>query len=244
MMAALYSEFRKFLSVRSTYIVSLLAILLIGFISFYGFGYKSGGNPAPDFLMQAAMQTASFIGIFVGVLSILLICHEYRFSTITYTLTASNNRLKVMLAKFVTVGAYGLVMTLASALVTIPLLILGAKLGGHDLGSQTVELYPLLWKSGFFIISSAWFGLLLGFISRSMVFSLVVYFFLPLVEQLLHGLLKVNSNYLPNAAQGQVLQMTPMPDMFSAAASAGVFGAYLVGAAIVAAVLFVRRDAN
>lgn len=244
MMAALYSEFRKFLTVRSTYIVSILALVFIGLIASYGFGYQSGANATPDMLTQSVLQTTSFVGIFVGILAILLVCHEYRFSTITYTLTASNNRLKVMLAKFITVSAYGVIMTLLGVAVTIPMLIVGIKLGGHDLGTQTLEIYPLLWRAGFFIVSSAWFGLLLGFISRSMVFSLVVYFFLPLVEQLLISLLKVSPNYLPNAAQSQVLQRIPQPDMFSAAASAGVFSLYLLGAGIVAVILFVRRDAN
>lgn len=89
MIATLYAEFRKFMTVRSTYIVSLLGLVLAGFIAFWGIGYK--GSPdllqQPNALQQSSMDVVAIVGVFVGILAILVICQEYRFSTIGDTLS-------------------------------------------------------------------------------------------------------------------------------------------------------------
>jgi ABC-type transport system involved in multi-copper enzyme maturation permease subunit len=244
MIATLFAEFRKLLSVRSTYIVSILSLVLGGFIAFWGIGYKGGPEYPPTTLQHAALEITSIVGIFVGIIAILVICHEYRYSTISYTLTASNSRFKVLLAKFISVGAYALIMTLVTIALSIGLTILGAKIAGNDLGTQSIDLFALLWRTLGYMIGGAWLGLILGFLSRSLVFAIVAYFVIPAIEPLIHNLLKVSNNYLPSASQSQILQTTTTPDTFSAAASLGVFAIYLAGGFIVATYLFIKRDAS
>jgi ABC-2 type transport system permease protein len=244
MIATLFAEFRKLLSIRSTYILSGVGLLLAGFLSFWGTGYKGGPIYMPNALQNAASDGVSIVSIFVGIVAILLICHEYRYNTISYTLTASNSRLKVLLAKFLVVAGYSLVMTLITIVLSIALVTWGAHIAGNSLGTQTIDVYPLLWKTLAYMIGGAWLGLILGFLSRSVVFAIIVYFVLPAIEPILHGLLKVSNNYMPSATQAQILQTTSSPDVFSPLASAGVFGLYLLGTFIVATVLFMRRDAN
>ena len=246
MIAALYAEFRKFMTVRSTYIVSVLGLVLAGFIAFWGIGYK--GSPdllrQSDALQRASMDVVSIVGVFVGILAILLICHEYRYNTISYTLTTSNSRFRVLLAKLITTGAYALIMTFIALAVGMALVALGANMAGHSLGTQTIDLYSLIWKTVAYMIGSAWLGLILGFLSRSLVFAIVAYFLIPTLEPLLNGLLKISNNYLPNAAQNQILQTASSPDVFSPLASLGVFSIYLAVGFIASAFLFLKRDAN
>lgn len=244
MMATIYAEFRKMFSIRSTYVLSAVGLLLAGFISFWGIGYKGGPVFGPDALQSAVFDQIAVVSIFVGIVAILLICHEYRYSTIGYSLTASNSRLKVLIAKFLVTAGYTIVMTLISIGAIIGLVMLGAHMAGNHLGTQTIDTYSLFWKTLVFMIGGTWFGLILGFLSKSVVFAIVAYFLIPTVEPILHMLLKVSNNYMPSSAQAQILQTTPAPDMFTPLASAGVFGLYLLGMFIVSTVLFLKRDAN
>ncbi len=246
MSAALYAEFRKLLSVRSTYIISAIGLLITGFIAFWATGYRGGPVFGPESIQSTVYNDISVVAIFTGIVAVLLICHEYRYTTINYTLAASNSRLKVFLAKFIVVGASAAVMTLFSIAWIVGLVLLGAHLAGNAFPDQVIDVFSILWKTLAYMIGGAWFGLILGFLSRNIVFAVVAYFLIPVIEQILHGLMHVSTNYMPNAAQGQILQTTatPAPGIFSPAASAGVFGAYLLGLGIVALILFVRKDAN
>ena len=244
MMSTLFAEFCKLVSVRSTYVITGLGLLLTGFISFWGTGYKGPDVFSVDALQNAIYNNITIVAIFIGIVAILLICHEYRYNTISYTLTASNSRLKVLLAKFMVVGAYAVTVTLFSILWIIGLVTLGAHIAGHAFPTQALDMYSMLWKTLAYMVGGAWFGLILGFLSRSVVFAIVAYFVFPAIEPLLHMLLKISNNYMPNSAQGQILQTVSSPDVYTPLASAGVFGAYLLGLFIVATVLFLRKDAS
>lgn len=244
MLSTLYSEFRKLISIRSTYIVSALSLLIIGGLSFYGTGLKGGPHFSPHTLQAGANDALGLVGIFVGIIAILIITHEYRYNTIAYTLTESNNRMKVLLSKMIIGAGYALLMALLAIGVSMSTIILGVHIAGNELGPQILDAYSLLWKSAAYMIGTAWFGMALGFLFRSQVMAIVAYFVVPTIEALLQALLKVNKNYLPSSSQEQILQYLPMPGSYSPLASLGVFALYLVGAWIVASVLFVKRDAN
>lgn len=243
MIPTLRAEFRKLLTVRSTYIVCALALALIGFISFYGTGFKGGPVFSPDTLQSTVFNAVAVTGVFVGILSILVICHEYRYNTIAYSLTISNDRMKVLAAKLIVGAALAVAMTLLTILVTLGFTLWGAIVGGHPIEAQRIDLYGMLWKTIVYVLGSAWLGLTVGFLVRSVVAALTIYFFVPTIEPLIHAVLKINSNYLPIASQSHILQMATDPEAFSPVASAGVFAIYLAVLLIAASVLFVRRDA-
>lgn len=101
MLAALKSEFRKFLTVRSTYIVTGLIIAAVAFFSIYVFGYQFGiATPDnPRYLYDVIYNVIGIFVTFSAILAILLVTHEYRYNTINYTLTSSRSRVKVLLSK-------------------------------------------------------------------------------------------------------------------------------------------------
>lgn len=245
MLSILRAEFRKLLTVRSTYAITGFALLLVGFIAFYGMGYSSWGSDQTNEALQSHILNAiSIYQVFAGIVAMLLITHEYRYNTIMHTLTISNSRMKVLLAKIIVATAYAVAFTLVGLVLTGLEIVAGIKVGGHELGVQHLAIYSMLWRSLVFVCSGVLAGLALGFLSRSIVFALTAFFIIPsTIEPLLHLVLKVNSNYLPFTVQSQII--TPGgPGAYSALASAGVFTAYLLGVWIIAAILFVRRDAN
>jgi ABC-type transport system involved in multi-copper enzyme maturation permease subunit len=244
MLSALKSEFRKLLSIRSTYVITLLAFAIVALFSFYGGGIKGPAVMTSDALEQVANNAISIVGIFVGIIAILAICHEYRYNTIYYTLTSSNNRLKVFFAKYITLAIFAIVMNILFVLFAMGALALGAHLAHHELGSQVIDVYSLGWRTFVYIIGASWLGLALGFLSRSVVFAIVAYFLIPSIEPLLHNFLKVSNNYLPSASQNQILEAATAPGVFSPLGAAGIFYLYLLVTGIIAAVLFMRRDAN
>lgn len=105
MKSALKSEIYKLLSIRSTYIVVILAALISAFLSFYIEGYKNSGAPLDANKYAVVPITAiQLISLFFTVIAILHITNEYRHNTITYTLTAINSRTKVMFAKILSIS--------------------------------------------------------------------------------------------------------------------------------------------
>lgn len=245
MVALLRAELSKLFTIRSTYAWSIAGFLLAGFIGGYAMGYKNAATFGPDGLNSALLTAVSVAGIFAGIVAILLICHEYRYNTIAYTLTISNRRIKVLFAKLVAVSIFGIIFTLFALAIVACATLAGVHIAGYTPAPQDISFYSVAWKTTAFIVGSTWMGLLFGFLFRSQVFSIVFYFMLPTtIEPVLHGLLKVNSNYLPDMLQNQIVATNQVPGQYSPLTSLGVFAAYLVGGWIVAAVLFVKRDAN
>ena len=246
MKAALTSELRKFLTIRSTYVLTIFSLLLAGFVVFWGLGYKADGFSlqSSDAVSTAAITAVMTASIFTGILAILHICHEYRYNTINYTLTASNSRLRVMGAKFIVLTVYGVLVTTVALVLGFSLMPLGASMAGHELGTQTIDLWDTIWRSGVFLMGNLWLGLIIGFLTRSVVAAIVTYFLITPIEQLIHNFLKISTNYLPTSAQSQIVNTPPGPDIFSPAASAGVFAVYLVIGIVISGILFVRRDAS
>jgi len=246
MKSALIAELRKFLTIRSTYVVTVFSLVLTGFVSFWGLGYKADAFSlqSPDVLANAAITAVMTTSIFTGVLAILHICHEFRYNTINYTLTASNSRLRVLFAKFAVMTGYGVLVTAAALGLGLLLMPLGASMAGHPLGTQTLDVWNTIWRSGVFLLGNLWLGLIIGFLTRSVVAAVTVYFLISPVEALIHNFLKVSTNYLPTSAQMQIVNPPIEPGTFSPAASAGVFTIYLVIGIVISALLFVRRDAS
>lgn len=244
MIPAIYAEFRKLLSIRSTYAITIIAFLIIGIFAFYGAGYQGGPRFSPDALYSAASNAASLLGVFTGIMGILLITGEYRHNTIVYTLTATNNRLKVLGAKTIVLAVYAAIAAIAVVFFAVILMSLGAKMAGTPVAGQQFDTLSLLWKALVHVVTSAWLGLVLGFLFRSQVLAIVSFFVLPNIESLIHTMFKVSGNYLPFTAHNQILMPAPTEGVFSALASAVVLLVYLAIAWVVAAALFLKRDGS
>jgi ABC-type transport system involved in multi-copper enzyme maturation permease subunit len=244
MLSALKSEFRKLLTVRSTYFVTALVFALVVFIG----GYINGWMLSKDVLFLPTLLESDVVNaivpmmMFGAIVAILLMTHEYRYNTIMYTLTASNSRINVLLAKFLAVSAYALFLTVLVGVVSPAASYIGIHAHGHTLVPQTWHWGTLVWHTLFYGWAYSVAGLLLAVLVRSQVGAIAALFLIPgVVEQLLTLVLKHNAIYLPFTVLQSVLGGS---DKISDVKGALVFVAYLVVGWIVATILFLKRDAN
>lgn len=259
MMSALKAEFKKILSVRSTYVLSLVALLFVGIATFYGTGFKRVlTDPFQNLVLAGSLtQVAMFTGVFAGIVGLLLLTHEYRYNTITYSLTASNSRSKVLAAKIIAVFGYGLVLALLLGIIGLILVKVGASASGHPLPHQDISYATYLLKVITYTESVALVGLLFAALIRNQVGAIVTLLVFPGVfEQLLGLILKRNTVYTPFTAIDQVIQPpvmhgvaathTDTSALGSLSAPRGflVFLAYFIVGWAIAWYLFLRRDAT
>lgn len=248
MIAALKSELYKLLTIRSTYVIFLFAIAILGLFDFYGMGIKI--SPAAlhssTYVMQNIFDSVQNLAIFGAIVAVLMMTHEYRYNTIIYSLTASNSRTKVLLAKVGVLSLFGVVFTALLALLGGLFVVLGVHLGGHELAVQSVYYQEIVWRSLAFGWGYVMLGLMLATLIRSQVGTIVALFFLPTVETLLGmWLLKDSSSLLPFGVLNTIISGHTMglPAM-STVEAAKLFVLYLLGGWAIAWVLFKRRDAN
>lgn len=258
MMQALKAEFRKLLTVRSTYFISFLALALLFFISFYVEGFKNvppaGAPHANLFLAGSIMHIATVVSVFAALVGLLLVTHEYRYNTIVYSLTASNSRSKVLAAKIITILVYVFFLSVILTIAGLLLIRLGAAVSGHALPHQDINYLTYVGKVLFFCEGFGMAGMLFAVLIRNQVGAIAALFILPnTVEGLLSLLLKHNSVYMPFTALTQVVQPPSVTAPGVNEASTGylspvhgalVFLAYVVGVWIIAWYLFLRRDAS
>lgn len=246
MLSTLRAEFRKLYTIRSTYFIAAFGIVLAGFIAFYVEGLRGADSLFDATKVQGLMlNTANLLSVFGALVAILLITHEYRFNTIMYTLTASNSRTKVLLAKLVAVIAHAILYTIVGVALAVFLMYVGLGLKDMTLyAHQYIDWGDVLWRSFFLTVSYSALGLVLGLLFRNVVGAIVTLFMTPAtLEPLLGLLLKDNVKYLPFHASDQVANPTTTTSLTHGEAAL-LFTGYIVVAYIVAWILFVRRDAN
>lgn len=245
MMATIKAEFRKLITVRTTYGLILLGLVINGLLSFLASFKGTATNLAdPKFIVNNVSAGVSASAFAAAVIAILLLANEYRHNTIMYTLTSSNSRSKVLAAKIlvtlVFAVLYTVLMTAASFLVTK----IGLYFNHHELAHQIMPFAELWWRILFFGCGYALIGLLFVTLMRNQIISIISLFVIPAtVEGVLSLLLKHNSIYLPFGALSETL--TPPPDgAITPTKAALVFLIYIGVGWVVAWTLFLRRDAN
>ena len=256
MIPTLKAEFKKLLSVRSTYLTSLAALLFVaGLIAFYGQGFKTEPKDLNSLFLVGTITIFSNITAIAGaIIALLLLAHEYRYNTIVYTLTASNSRSKVLAAKIITVLLFVLGLSLLVIGSALALSVAGVAAAGHSLPHQDINILTYLAKSVFLCEGYAMFGLLLAALVRNLVGAIVILLVVPnTIEGLLSLLLKHNSVYMPFTALQQVVQSPVIANAPKRLADTGylspvkgalVFLCYLVGGWAITWYLFLRRDAT
>ncbi len=251
MKSELKAEFKKVFSVRSTYIMSAIALLLVMFFGFFivGMHTERFNTLSPTFLDSEISGAISIVTFFVGLVGILLVTHEYRYNTIMYSLSETNSRSKVFYSKILIISAYSLLFTAVIAVLAPLMIFLGVHAHGIKLVPQTFYYRDLVWRCLFYGWGYAMIAVMLAYIIRNQIATIVTLLIGPtLVDGLLSIWLKKNIVYLPFDSLQNVLgsgrnnlanaqgSITPFHSLL-------VVMAYLIVGWIIAWYLFLKKDA-
>ena len=248
MFVTIKSEFRKLLSVRSTYLIALVVLALEILICWWVKGYRvMSDNPmaahSTTALSDAILTAMNVFPIIYSIAALLLITHEYRYNTITYTLTASRSRTRVIAAKLIVLSVYALACGAVFGALA-PLLVRWGMSANHvALAPQSIVYSSIVWRALFTSWAYVMLAAVISLLVRNQVGSFAVLFLVPgTVENLLSLWLHKNVAYLPFTSIGSVVGAKPGKLSFAHAALVGL--AWVVGGAIAAWALFQKRDAN
>lgn len=255
MMSTVRAEWRKLLTVRSTYFTSILSWLLMGFFAFWVEGYKgftpSGASAVNDKALQDLLLNAvPFVAGFTAIIAILFMVHEYRYNTIMYTLTASNSRSKVLFSKLLVIVTFAAVFAVLTAGIAIGCYLLGISLRDGSLPAQNWNVLTTLGKTIFCNVGYTLLGLMFGALARNIAAATAMLFLIPnTVEPLLSLLLKEKAVYLPFAALDRVVanpttEASIIQGNISPGRAMAVAGVYIAVGGLITWLLFLRRDAN
>jgi hypothetical protein len=250
MINELKSEFRKLLTIRSTYFVSGFVLLVVAFFSVYVFGYKqAAGIPTnADFMAQVIYSMLGTFAIFATVTSILIVAHEYRYNTILFSLTATRSRLRVLAAKVIVALSYATIVGAATVALTYFGTRLGLAIDHVTLVAQNLNLGILLPQWLAYIWGYALVGVILAVIIRGLVGSIVAFFLIPTIENILSLILKGNTKFLPFRALDSIaataIGAVPGSPNLSHMSAFLVTLVYLTVFGFLAILLFTKRDAS
>jgi len=247
MIPLIKAEFRKLLTVRSTYVIFAICIAIVALFAGYGDGFRATqeGLLRPDALMGEPFNAIVFAGLIMSFAGMLLVAHEYRYNTIVYALTIANRRLKVLLAKFIVVSIFAVLTGLALAFFAPLCTIIGAHLHGYHLGPQHFDYWAVIWRCAFVGWGYAMFAFSFIFIMRNQVGSIVTFLLVPLIgESIISHIFPTTINYLPFTMLQAVATPTGLGNHTTIAHAVVVSGVYIAVGLLVSAGLLVKRDAN
>lgn len=237
------AEFRKILTMRSSYGVVIVCLILAVLFAFYGTGFHSQKPELadPHLLASQATDAISLLGVIGSLVAVLLVTNEYRYNLITYTLTASKTRTQVLPAKIIALSVYAIVFT-ALFVTLAPLLAwAGLHVHGSHYVSQSIPYVSLAWRTIFVGWGLFAFAFAMAMLIRNQVGALVTAFVFPgVITQLLQLVFRGNSKYLPYQAIDNVLNHGTMVS----GKAALVVAVYVVVGWLAAWAFFLRRDAN
>ncbi len=246
MIAAIRSELRKILTLRSTYIILAFAFIIVVLMNGWATGYKHGPLDE-NFVSGIIRNTLQGMSFLLGIVVLLQVAHEYRYNTIYYTLTLTKRRTTVFLAKVIVAT----VAMLTGAIILIALGVVSGVIGvaasGAALGAQTIPWGDIVLKGSMYVWGVGMFALIITFLLRNQVGAIVMYLFgVNIAEQLLSLILKSNTGYLPfRALEGVIMQASVQSGyVFSPEKSMIIVTCWIAVAGFAAWILFLKRDAN
>jgi ABC-2 type transport system permease protein len=250
MFPILKAEFRKLLTVRSTYILTIVALILISIFAGFFEGYKGNtGSPAsklqPTAYVEIVNNSIGMTIIFVAIIAILFVTHEYRYNTIMYTLTANVRRTKVLLGKLLASVSLGLAFGVVASLFAVAVYRVGLAFRGAVLPSQDIDVLSLLGQVLFYCVSYVLIAVLIAVATRSVVAGIATFLIAPVtIEPLLSLVLKENAKYLPFTALDSTMGVSVSSNTLSTGVAMAVSAIYVLVGLAITWFLFVRRDAN
>ena len=260
---ALRFEWMRIRTLRSTYwliglaIVLSAAVALIIAIATRDDADALGAVTVGNILTGGGSFAIPFVPIFVAIIGVFSIGHEYRHGTIQPTLMAIPQRSRLLIAKILVVAGAAVLAVVLSIAVNY---LIGLLFWGEAPSLTEDPLNQALPGYVVYTVLYAVLGLALALLFRSLPAALVILLVFPLiVEGLITGLSNIPAldwlvpvvKFLPFTAGGLLLAMeepdfgpeAPDYDFLSRWTSGGIFALF---AAVILAVgwwLFQRRDA-
>jgi ABC-type transport system involved in multi-copper enzyme maturation permease subunit len=243
----LIAEFRKVFTIRSTYIIFAIMLALLVLLGFYVGGWHTNKIDLldPTHLFNVDLQAINALAIFPALIGVLLFTHEFRYDMSAYTISLSNNRNKVFLAKLLVISVLSLAVTAIVGLLAPLLTKLGMNVNHVHLVYQHFYYGAIIWRGLMFGWGMSMAGLVIAAIIRNQIGAIVTLFIVPdTVEGLLSIWLKKNTVYLPFSALHQTLGagINVANASLSHAHAMLVFLAYLFVSLTLAWLLFNKRD--
>jgi ABC-type transport system involved in multi-copper enzyme maturation permease subunit len=213
-------------------------------------------------LLSNLQDSIQPVSIFIAVVVVMLMGHEFRYNTISYTLTSSNRRSKVLASKVLVSGTFTIVVTALALAVVIVATYAAISVKGLHLPDQNFFDWPYILARLFgYALGFSLIGLALITLVRSLTAGIVALFLLPTLDAIAGELLKnwdiAATKVLPFSALNRLVNIVQdyihLPPGVDAGQSlsqatvlgaAAVFALYFVGIWIAAWYLFLRRDAS
>jgi ABC-2 type transport system permease protein len=222
--SALRYEWMRLRTLRSTWWLTGLSLLIAGLLGLAAFGIKHppvGGPQAltitdyGDIITGGGGGAIFLVSILLSIIGVFAIGHEYRYGTIRPTLTALPRRSNVLAAKVIVVAAYVFVVALVSLVLryVVAVAILGHRL--LKLGLFPSPMARVWIGSIVFTVIFALVGFALAGLFRNIPAAIVTVIVLPLIaENILRGLLGLQvfhsirgfAKVLPFFAGSQILR--------------------------------------
>jgi ABC-2 type transport system permease protein len=245
------SEWRKFVSLRSTLAVlaaAVLGMLVVGLIVAYNTRHLSSNLDANDVVASSPLQGYYLGQLLIGALGVLFVTGEYSTGMIRATMTAVPRRVPVLWAKlivFVTVTASAMVVSSVVAFIAAEAVISRYRTG-ISLGSPGAARVAI--GTGVYLTLVGVIGAAIGWIVRSTPGALVTYLGVILVIPVLFGTVlgqwgKHVAEYLPSQAGSAFINTIPDGPSLHPWVGLGVMALWVVGFVAVALHLLRRRDA-
>ena len=307
MLLQLKSELRKLFSVRSTYILLSIALVLVGLFGYFGTSGETyekavceptgqvlyardyaderlkgqppeeicGGNVIyttettknlpKEKLLFALQETLPVVVTLVCIILILFVAHEFRYNTINYTLTISNSRSKVLLAKLIVATLFTLLTTLVAAGVIIAVAFTAIGIKDLNLPAQDYNWLYVLARHLGYAVGYTLFGVGVALLVRNLTVAIAAALILPTLDGIAGFLLSTRdiepTKVLPftaldrfgNVASDITTGTADVGERFmnasatypaTALGALAVFAVYLVGLWLITWYLFLKRDAN
>ena len=270
MIAALSYEWTRIRTIRSTYWLSLIAIVFgvgLSFLVAMGMHFSmNSANPPPASDLQdigpgiatqfAVFGVPYFVAYILAMVAVFSWGHEYRHGMVRATLTALSSRTSAWVAKFVVVGAW----VVGVALLTTLLSMLAGWLWLHGDGVPVFSggAWRAVLRALVYTLVFGWLAAAFTALVRNQTAALVLLFLWPLaVENVVSVVFTLvpalrdhseATRFLPFNAGGRIISQIPDPDglfgsPLSLAGAVVIFGGLAAAAMTASLVLFHRRDA-
>ena len=250
MMRLFTAEIVKIVKSRTTWVLTVLGVLLVGIgsVFFITDDTFTGAYTGTDAQLASLMDQIGGAYIIVLIVGALSVTTEFRHGTIGRTFMLNPSRTAVLGAKLAASAVYALLFTVVGFLSVVGVLAVLGELSGSTFGEQTLRTLAV---APLGLMLAAAFGTAAGALIRSQVLAIAgLMIYALLVETLISQFFPDVSRWLPFSALGGVFSSPEtralIPDGFAVPLPVGtavtVFVAYVLVVSAISVVLLRFRD--